>query len=37
MAAQNFIDFDNLKKMYTDMTAVTVQSDKIVLNKVKHD
>ena len=36
MAAQKFTNFDKLfKKMYADMTAVTIQSNKIVLNEIK--
>ena len=34
MAAQKFTCFDCLK-MHTDMTAVTIQSNKSVLNEVK--
>ena len=33
MAAQKFINFDFL--MHPDVTAVTIQSNKIVLNEVK--
>ena len=32
MASQNFTNFDNFFKTYADMTAVTIQSDKIVSN-----
>ena len=36
MAAQKFTNFDKLfKKMYADMTAVTIQSNKIVSNEVE--
>ena len=34
MAAQKFTNFDFLK-MYGDMTAVTTQSNKTVVNEVK--
>ena len=36
MAAQKFTNFDKVfLKMHTDMTAVTLQSNEIVLNEVK--
>ena len=35
MAAQKFTDFDKFFKMYADMTAVTIQSNKIVTNEVQ--
>ena len=35
MAAQKFTNFEKFFLMHTDMTAVTIQSYKIVLNKVK--
>ena len=35
MAAQKFTNFDNFQKMCVDMTAVTVQFNKIVLKEVK--
>ena len=35
MAKQKFTNFDFFKIMYCDMTAVTIQSNKSVLNKVK--
>ena len=36
MAAQKFTNFDKVFfKMHTDMTAVTLQSNEIVLNEVK--
>ena len=36
MAAQKFTNFDKFfKKMHADMTSVTIQSNKIVLNEVK--
>ena len=38
MATEKFTNFDKLfKKMYADMTAVTIQSNKIVLNEVKNN
>ena len=35
MAAQKFTNFDKFFLMHADMTAVTLQSNKIVLNEVK--
>ena len=35
MAPQKLTNFDKLKKMHADMTAVTIQSNKTVLNEVK--
>ena len=35
MAAQKFTNFDNLKKMHTDMTLVTIQLNKTASNEVK--
>ena len=35
MATQKFINFDKFLKKCTDMTAVTIQSNKIVLNEVR--
>ena len=35
MATQKFTNFGVFKKMHADMTAVTIQSNKIVLNEVK--
>ena len=36
MATQKFTNFDKFfKKMHTDMTAVTIQSNKIISNEVK--
>ena len=35
MAAQKFTHFDKLFLMHTDMTAVTMQSNKIILDEVK--
>ena len=36
MAAQKFTDVDNFfRKLHADMTAVTIQSNKIVSNEVK--
>ena len=38
MATEKFTNFDKLfKKMYADMTAVTIQSNKIFLNEVKNN
>ena len=35
MAAQNFTNFVKFFLMHADMTAVTIQSNKIALNEVK--
>ena len=35
MAAQKFTNFDGFLKIHADMTAVTIQSNKIVSNEVK--
>ena len=35
MATQKFTDFAKLKKIHADMTAATIQSNKIILNEVK--
>ena len=35
MAAQKFANYDKFFKMHTDMTAVTIQFNKIILNEVK--
>ena len=35
MVAQKFTNFGKFSLMHADMTAVTVQSNKIVLNEVK--
>ena len=35
MAAQKVTNFDKFLKIHTDMTAVTMQPNKIVLNKIK--
>ena len=35
MATQKFTSFDKFFKIHSDMTAVTIQSNKIVSNKVK--
>ena len=35
MAAQNFTNFDKFFLMHTDMTAVTIQSNKIVSNEIE--
>ena len=35
MATQKFTNFDKFFKMHVDMTAVIIQSNKIVLNEVK--
>ena len=35
MAAQKFTHFDKLFSMHIDMTAVTTQSNKIILDEVK--
>ena len=35
MAAPKFINFDKFFLTHTDMTAVTIQSNKVVLNGVK--
>ena len=35
MATQKFTSFDVFFLMHADMTAVTVESNKIVLNEVK--
>ena len=35
MAAQKCTNFDKFFKMHTDMTAVTIQSNKVVSNEVK--
>ena len=35
MAAQKFTNFNKFILMHADMVAVTVQSNKIVLNEVK--
>ena len=35
MATHKFTDFDVFLKMHTDMTAVTMQSNRIVSNDVK--
>ena len=35
MATQNFTNFDTFKKMHADMTAVKIQSNKIVSHEVK--
>ena len=35
MAIQKFINFDKFFEMHSDMTAVTIQSNKIVSNEVK--
>ena len=35
MDAQKFANFDKFLKMHADMTAVTIQSNKIVSNEVK--
>ena len=37
MATQKFTNFDNFFKTHTDMTAVTMQSSKVVSNKVKEN
>ena len=35
MTAQKFTNFDKFFKTHTDVTVVTIQSDKTVLNEVK--
>ena len=35
MAAQKFTNFDKFFLMHTDMTAVTIQSNKIVSNEIE--
>ena len=35
MATHKFISFDKFFKIHADMTAITIQSNKIVLNEVK--
>ena len=35
MATQIFTNFDTFFKMHADMTAVTIQFNKIILNEVK--
>ena len=35
MATQEFTSFDKFLKIQADMTAITMQSNKIVLNEVK--
>ena len=35
MAAQKFTNFDDFLKMYTNMTAVTMQSNQVVSNEGK--
>ena len=35
MTTQKFTDFDKFFLRYADMTAVTIQSNKIVSNEVK--
>ena len=35
LATQKFTNFDKFFKMHAGMTAVTIQSKKIVLNEVK--
>ena len=37
MDAQKFTNFDKFFKMHADLTAVTIQSNKIVSNEVKHN
>ena len=37
MAAQKCTNFDKFFKMHTDMTAVTIQSNKVVSNEVKNN
>ena len=34
MVTQKFTSFDVVFKMHADMTAVTIQSNKIVLNEI---
>ena len=35
MATQKFTNFANFKKMHSDITAVTAQSNKIALNEAR--
>ena len=35
MVTQKFTNYDKFFKMYIDMTDVTIQTNKIVLNEVK--
>ena len=35
MATQKFTNFDKFFLMHVDMTVVTIQSNKIILNEIK--